>query len=62
MENCIKLYEPSSKMTVDEQLLGFRGRCPFHIYIKSKPDKYDIKIVMLNDAETAYTVSTYFIV
>lgn len=59
MNNCIRYYQPSYKCTVDEQLLSFRGRCPFRIYIKSKPDKYGIKIVMLNDAETSYMVNLY---
>jgi len=60
--NCKSNYTPSSKCTVDEQLLGFRGHCRFRMYIKSKPDKYGIKIVTLNDAETSYLVSFYFII
>ena len=31
-------------MCVDEQLVCFRGRCPFRVYMKSKPDRYGIKI------------------
>ncbi|XP_068205343.1 piggyBac transposable element-derived protein 4-like [Palaemon carinicauda] len=31
--NCIANYEPSGHLTVDEQLLGFRGRCRFRMYI-----------------------------
>ncbi|XP_033218328.1 uncharacterized protein LOC117173794 [Belonocnema kinseyi] len=41
IKNCEHYYEPSNTMTVDEQLLSFRGRCLFRIYIKSKPDRYD---------------------
>lgn len=33
VENCRKHYTPGDKMTVDEQLLGFRGKCPFRMYI-----------------------------
>jgi len=29
---------------VDKQLALFRGRCPFKVYIPSKPGKYEIKI------------------
>jgi len=29
------------------------------MYIPSKPDKYGLKIVMLNDAMTSYLVSTF---
>ena len=35
---------PGACMKVDEQLLCFRGRCPFRQYIPSKPGKYGIKI------------------
>lgn len=54
--NCQKYYTPHYKCTVDEQLLGFRGKCIFRMYIKSKPDKYGIKIISLNDAVTSYMV------
>jgi len=49
-----KLYIPSAYMTVDEQLLGFRGKCPFRQYIKSKPDRYGIKLWICADEETFY--------
>ena len=35
--NCIANYEPSGHLTVDEQLLAFRGRCGFRMYIPNKP-------------------------
>lgn len=54
VQNSDKYYTNSEYVTVDEQLLGFRGRCPFKIYIANKPDKYGIKIVMLCDAKTWY--------
>lgn len=57
VENCRNNYTPSEYLTVDEQLLGFRGRCPFRMYIPNKPDKYGIKIVMMCDAKTFYMVS-----
>ena len=53
MMNCQQYYTPSNKCTVDEQLLSFRGRCVFRMYMKDKPDKYGLKIVTLNDAETS---------
>ncbi|XP_068232542.1 uncharacterized protein [Palaemon carinicauda] len=37
--NCIANYEPIGHLTVDEQLLGFRGRCRFRMYIPNKPAK-----------------------
>lgn len=56
MNNFHRYYEPHLECTVDEQLLSFRGRCAFRMYIKSKPDKYGIKIITLNDAHTSYLV------
>ncbi|KAG5887119.1 hypothetical protein JTB14_029799 [Gonioctena quinquepunctata] len=46
---------PGSHMTVDEQLLGFRGRAPFRVYMKSKLDKYGIKLWALCEAANDYT-------
>ena len=39
VENCGKMHVPGENLTVDEQLLAFRGRCPFKIYIPNKPAK-----------------------
>ena len=41
-------------MTVDEELVCFRGRCPFRQCIPSKPGKYGIKIWRKYEANTAY--------
>lgn len=56
VENCKQNYKPSSYLTIDEQLLGFRGRCPFRMYMPAKPARYGIKIVMLCDVSTKYMV------
>ncbi|KAL7294239.1 hypothetical protein TKK_0012255 [Trichogramma kaykai] len=50
-------YTPSNQCTVDEQLLSFRERCLFRVYMKDKPDKYGLKIISLNDAKTAYMIN-----
>ncbi|KAJ4431080.1 hypothetical protein ANN_19675 [Periplaneta americana] len=62
VQNCRTCYKPGHFITVDEQLLGFRGRCPFRMYIPNKPNKYGIKIVMACDKKTKYMVdaSPYF--
>ena len=39
-----KLYILNENITENEQLIGFRGRCPFKQCIPSKPSKYGIKI------------------
>lgn len=33
--NCKKDYSPSEKVTIDEQLVTFRDRCRFKMYIPS---------------------------
>lgn len=46
-KNCRENYKPSAYVAIDEQLVAFRGRCPFRMYIPSKPDRYGIKIIMM---------------
>jgi hypothetical protein len=50
--NFQRWYTPGSYITVDEQLVGFRGRCPFRMYIPNKPNKYGIKLVMAADVNS----------
>ncbi|XP_051162149.1 piggyBac transposable element-derived protein 4-like [Leptopilina boulardi] len=57
IERCKNNYEPGKNITIDEQLLSFRGRCSFKMYILSKPDKYGFKIVSMNDADTHYMIN-----
>ena len=47
-------YTPGPHMTVDKQLVCFRGRCPFRQYIPSKPGKYGIKVWAICEANTSY--------
>lgn len=54
---CKTNYFPGSNVTIDEQLLGFRGRCSFRMYIPNKPNKYGIKIPMMCDSGTNYMVN-----
>nr|XP_020462270.1 LOW QUALITY PROTEIN: piggyBac transposable element-derived protein 4-like [Monopterus albus] len=48
------LFNPGPNVTVDEQLMPFRGRCPFRQYMPSKPAKYGIKFTAACDAATSY--------
>ncbi|XP_045911408.1 piggyBac transposable element-derived protein 4-like [Micropterus dolomieu] len=48
------MYNPGPDVTVDEQLVPFRGRCPFRQYMPSKPAKYGIKSWVLCDAKSSY--------
>ncbi|KAF7235524.1 PiggyBac transposable element-derived protein 4 [Varanus komodoensis] len=54
VEQLSKWYTPGADLTVDEQLVEFRGRCPFKQYIPNKPGKYGIKVWWCCDAGTAY--------
>ena len=49
-------YIPGCNLTVDEQLLTCRGRCPFRQYIPSKPGMYGIKIWTICDSATSYVL------
>lgn len=54
ISNCEKYYRPNEICTVDQKMVGFKGRCIFRIYLPRKPDCYGIKFFMLNDSETFY--------
>lgn len=47
-------FVPNDNVTVDEQLVTFRGKCPFKQYIPSKPGKYGIKLWACCDSNTSY--------
>ena len=57
--NCQANYTCSEYSVVDEMLVGFRGRCSFRQYLKSKPKKYGIKIMCLCDAKTHYLLNSF---
>lgn len=54
MKSCIDNYEAGPYLTIDEQLLAFRGRSAFKMYMPKKPAKYGLKIVMVCDAGSKY--------
>ncbi|CAH2100862.1 unnamed protein product [Euphydryas editha] len=54
VKNCRDNFTPSDYLTLDEQLVGFRGRCGFIVYIPNKPDKLGIKIYMVVDTKFPY--------
>ena len=52
---CLKRYYiPGPNLTVDEQLMPFRGRCSFIQYLPSKPDRYGIKMFWIVDSDNSY--------
>ncbi|RUS70333.1 hypothetical protein EGW08_021902 [Elysia chlorotica] len=54
LSNMRRHYVPGPFITVDEQLIPWRGRCKFLQYLPSKPDKYGLKVFWACDAETNY--------
>ena len=53
-ERCKIMYRVSRNVTIDERIVRFDGRCPFKIYMPTKPDPYGIKLWVLADAESRY--------
>lgn len=49
VHNCERNFSLGCYTTIDEQLVPFRGKCPFRQYMKSKPAKYGIKMFTLTD-------------
>ncbi|KAJ8932153.1 hypothetical protein NQ318_009264 [Aromia moschata] len=56
-QNCLLPYSVRQNVVIDEMMVGFRGKCPFRQYIKSKLDKYGIKLYPLVDAATFYVLN-----
>ena len=54
IENCKTQFSLGAYTTIDEQLVPFRGLCPFLQYMPNKPAKYGIKIFWLYDASLTY--------
>jgi len=52
-----RYYVPSTNITVDEQLVPFRGRYSFIQYLPAKPDKYGIKLFWAVDSGNAYPIA-----
>lgn len=53
-EACRKAYYPGKNITVDEQLLGFKGQCSFNQNIRGKPAGTGIKFYIACDPLTGY--------
>ncbi|KAK7877722.1 hypothetical protein WMY93_030536 [Mugilogobius chulae] len=51
------LYTPGSDVTVDEQLVPFRGRCKFRVYLPNKPHRYGLKVWVAADARSSYALN-----
>lgn len=55
VDNLHFLFTPYENITVDEQLISFRGRCPFRVYMPNKPgSKYGLKQWICADSRTKF--------
>jgi hypothetical protein len=52
-----KYFKLSDSVTVDEQLLSFRGRCSFRQYMPLKPAKYGLKFFAMCCSSTSYVLN-----
>ena len=53
-DTLLDTFVPGPYLIVEEQLLAFRGRCPFRQYILYTLSKYGIKIWAVSDSATSY--------
>ncbi|CAF1308666.1 unnamed protein product [Rotaria sordida] len=53
-DNLQTCYTPGSDVTIDEQLLGFRGKYPFRQFMPKKPGKYGLKLWLCVDVDSHY--------
>ncbi|XP_037882974.1 piggyBac transposable element-derived protein 4-like [Glossina fuscipes] len=56
-QNLSKHYIPGPILTIDEQLVPYRGKVSFLQYVPSKPDKYGIKIFWICDSSNSYPLN-----
>ena len=55
-ESPLDAFVPVPNLTVDEQLVTFRGRCPFRQYMPSKLGKYSITIWEICNSTSHYAL------
>ena len=59
LKNIRRVYIPNESITVDEQLVGYRGRIPGRTYMPSKPCKYGLKIFWACESSTGYALKRH---
>ncbi|XP_029905255.1 piggyBac transposable element-derived protein 4-like [Myripristis murdjan] len=47
------MWVPEQTLTVDEQLVPFKGCCSFRVYMPKKPGRYGLKMWLLCDSVTS---------
>ena len=54
VENFQSVYTLNREISVDESMIGFKGRLGFIQYMPQKPTKWGMKAYVLADAHTGY--------
>ena len=54
---CQSNFLPTKNLSVDEGMIGYRGRVSFRQYMPAKPNKYGIKVWMAADASNGYVLN-----
>ena len=49
-------YLPSRDLSIDEAMIGFKGRCYMKMYLPGKPTKWGLKSWMLAEAKTGFCI------
>lgn len=62
VDNFSKAFTPFQQLSIDEMIVGFKGRWAYKQYNQSKPHKYHIKSFGLVDSATGYVMKilTYY--
>ena len=50
-------YNLGRELSIDERMIGFKGRISFIQYMPKKPTKWGLKAYVLADSTTGYTYS-----
>lgn len=54
LENFQSMYTPTESLSIDESMVGFKGRLAFLQYMPKKPQKWGLKAWVLADASNGY--------
>ena len=54
--NCLNLYNPHRQVSIDEAMVGFKGRSSLKQYMPMKPTKRGYKVRFLCDSTNGYYV------
>ena len=50
------MYRPARELSIDESMIGFKGRLSFLQYLPKKPTKWGMKAFVLAESSTGYTL------